>query len=134
MTKKLNEEAIKNELQGSAFFQKPQQPTPEPETMPPSNHDTVHDTEQDTVIPRYHDIDLEPVRKALKSFGKEPATHRFTSDEKRALSKLIFLYREESIRTSENEIARIAINFIIQDHNKNKGESILDQVLKMLHQ
>ncbi|HRN51125.1 MAG: hypothetical protein KIT46_09080 [Anaerolineales bacterium] len=98
---------------------------PAPEVKNPSDHDTV--------IPRYQDTTVESIRKAVKQFGKEAATHRFTRDEKQKIAELIFTYSGNGIRTSENEIARIAVNFLIEDHRRNGKDSILDQVLKLLN-
>src|SRR5690554_1670761 len=65
-------------------------------TTIPSNHDTViprhHDTTLDTMPPRYHDAIIEVVRRAVKEFGKEAATYRFTVEEKKALRNIIFAY------------------------------------------
>jgi hypothetical protein len=70
--------------------------------MPPSNQDT-------TVADAGDDI-LDVVRKAVRQIGKEAATHRFTLDEKNSLAEIEYTYRRQGIRTSENEITRIAIN------------------------
>src|SRR5690349_16739941 len=63
-----------------------------------THHDTViprhHETTHDTTLPRHHDAGeeradediAEVVRKAVKHFGKEAATHRFTLDEKNLLA------------------------------------------------
>jgi len=148
MTKKLNEQTIKNELTDSAFFQKADSQIPaidersvsETESSPsnhdtvlPQNHDTVIPRNHDTVIPRTHDLFLEDIRKALIAFGKEAATYRFTPHEKRELANLIYQYKQSGIRTSENEITRIAINFIINDQKEFGEDSILELVLKMLN-
>jgi hypothetical protein len=146
MTKKLNEQAIQNELEHSAFFQKAKTPVTESEhlsgskptqnnqeTLSPSNHEAMEPRGHDTVTPRYHDLFLEDIRKALKSFGKEAATHRFTHTEKNEIAALIYQYKENGIRTSENEITRIAINFIINDQKEFGEDSILDIVLKLLN-
>jgi len=133
MKKKLNEDIIKNELKGSAFF-------PKDDITQPSNDDTMPPRSHDTTIPRYHPLGgyqddmLENIRKALRSFGKEAATHRFTLAEKQAIAELIYRYKKDGIRTNENEIARIAINFIINDHKEFGKDSILDLVLKRLNE
>jgi hypothetical protein len=88
----------------------------------------------DTVIPRHHDTTIESIRKAVKQFGKEAATHRFTREEKQKIAELIFAYSGKGIRTSENEIARIAVNFIVEDHKLNGKDSILGRVLKLLNE
>ena len=105
--------------------QRDQSPTTLPD-LPPSDHDTV--------IPRHHDTTVESIRKAVKQFGKEAATHRFTREEKQKIAELIFAYSSKGIRTSENEIARIAVNFLVEDHKQNGKDSILDQVLKLLNE
>ena len=92
------------------------------ETMTPSNHETM--------VSRYHDAIIEVVRKAVKELGKEAATHRFTEQEKRALADIIYTYKNQGTRTSENEIARISVNFIIEDYRQNGKESVLDKALK----
>ena len=164
MKKRLDEDTIKNELQESVYFQKTGnkninsmglpvnklKSNPSDDILPPSNHDTMqpsnydtmqpsnHDTvipsNHDTVIPRYHGDILENVRKALKAYGKEAATHRFTPKEKHEITALIYAYKKQGIRTNENEIARIAINFILRDYKEFGEESILDLVLKLLNE
>jgi hypothetical protein len=98
-----------------------------------SNRHTVTPRHHDTVIPRYHDTIVEVVRKAVKQFGKEAATHRFTVEEKKAIADIIYSYRNQGIRTSENEIARIAVNFIVHDYRENGENSVLDEVLRALN-
>ena len=83
---------------------------------------------------RYHAITIEAVRKAVKDLGKEAATHRFTIKEKRTVTDLVYAYKRQHIRTSENEITRIAVNFILQDHQENGKNSVLSLVLKSLHE
>src|SRR5262245_6457744 len=41
------------------------------------------------------------VRKAVKKFGKEAATHRFTVDEKKKIAEIVYVYKEQGIRTGE---------------------------------
>ena len=90
-------------------------------------------TTQATAVSRYHTTIIKEVRRAVKPFGKEAATHRFTADEKKALAQVIYSYKSRGIRTSENEIARIAINFILADYRENRTASILDRALRALH-
>ena len=110
-------------------LKKPERKRPQPrilETATPSNHDTV--------IPRYHDAIIELVRKAVRELGKEAATHRFTLEEKRAISDIIYTYKNNGIKTSENEIARISVNFIIEDYRENGENSILHKILEALNE
>jgi hypothetical protein len=102
-------------------------------TTPPTNRDTTTPRNHDTTVSRHHDAAIEVVRKAVKEFGKEAATHRFTLAEKKAIADIIYAYKNSGIRTSENEITRIAINFIIHDYLENGEHSILDRVLRALN-
>jgi hypothetical protein len=107
------------------------------DTVIPRHHDTTVSTmpprNQDTMIPQDDGNILDVVRKAVKQIGKEAATHRFTSDEKNLLADIEYTYRRQGIRTSENEITRIAINYFIEDYRKNGESSLLATVLKLLN-
>lgn len=86
------------------------------------------------MVSRYHDATVEVVRRAVKEFGKEAATHRFTEEEKKAIADILYAYKSQGIRTSENEVTRIAVNFIVDDYRANGENSILDKVLKALNE
>jgi len=105
----------------------------EKKVLPDSNHDTVIPRYHDTMTPRYHDTVIEIVRKAVKDYGKEAATHRFTVSEKKAIADIIYTYKSRGVKTSENELARIAVNFLLEDFNENGEESVLDKVLRALN-
>ena len=64
--------------------------------------------------------------------GKESATYRFTPEEKKALLELSFSYKIQGYKTSENELTRIAINFILEDQKQNGRKSVLQKVLDAL--
>lgn len=106
-------------------------------TMTPRHHDT----NRDTTIPRNHDTTTPPgatdifekVRKSVKQIGKEAATHRFTLDEKNQLADIEYTYKRQGVRTSENEITRIAINYFIEDYRNNGEESLLVKILRRLN-
>ena len=148
--KPLNTNAVLNELSGqSVFFQKENapkkprtmddailgsDPSTNHDTMRPINHDAMTPRDHDTTVSRYHDTSIETVRKAVKVIGKEAATHRFTSDEKLAIADLEYTYKRQGVRTSENQIARIAINFILQDHQENGENSLINRVLRALNE
>ena len=76
---------------------------------------------------------LEKSRKAVRQVGKEAATHRFTLEEKNMLADIEYSYQRQGIKTSGNEIMRIATNFIIKDYRKNGENSILAKVLTRLN-
>lgn len=94
--------------------------------MPPRNHDTM--------VSRYHDtMMVERIRAAVKPFGKEAATHRFTPEEKKAIADIVYTCKAHGIRTSENEITRVAVNYLVADYRENGENSLLEKVLKALN-
>ena len=99
----------------------------------PSNSETVVSRYRDTTIPQLPDTIIESVRKAVKQLGKEAATYRFTQEEKRALSDIVYTYKSTGIRTSENEITRTAINFLVEEYKQNGANSILALVIARLN-
>jgi hypothetical protein len=160
MTKQLDSSGIANELKQSIFFHsKPGKQPEKPEQLaapaaqkkeepfpPSSNRDTTVSRHHDTTTPKNHKITpsttplssysqetVEHLRGAVKQLGKEAATHRFTVEEKRALKSIAFEYANKDIQTSENEITRIAVNFLLDDYRKHKEHSLLARVLDSLN-
>ena len=163
MKKTLNVDSIQSELRGgSAFFpgytpqdsplasteevKQVEQPGPTSiekkpgvkqnvnrDTMIPRHHDTTVSRNHDTTTPLPEVDVFEVVRKAVKQIGKEAATHRFTLEEKNLLADIEYTYKRRGIRTSENEITRIAINYVIAEYKQNGEESILAKILKRLN-
>ena len=84
------------------------------------------------MTPRYHDTTVETLRRAVKACGKEAATHRFTATEKDAIAEIAYACKREGLRTSENEITRIAVNFIIAEYQAKGESSLLVKVLRAL--
>ena len=107
------------------------------DTVIPRYHDTNHDTtvsrNHETVIPVNEEDILETVRKAVKQVGKEAATQRLTLEEKQALADIEYSYKRQGIKTSGNEIMRIATNFIVRDYRQNGENSILAKIIKRLN-
>ena len=103
-------------------------------TKPPEQHDTTPPRHHDSMVARYHATTVERIRSAVKRFGKEAATHRFTLAEKKDLANMVYTYKLGGIRTSENEMTRIAVNFIVADYEENGENSLLNKVLKALHE
>ena len=92
-----------------------------------------HQLKHDVVIPRHHDTTIEAVRLAVKDIGKEAATHRFTMAEKDAIAAIVYAYKRRGIRTSENEVTRIAVHMLLQDHQAESVGSLLERVLQALN-
>jgi hypothetical protein len=72
---------------------------------------------------------MEGIRKAVKQLGKEVTFCRFTQDEKTSLGDIVYTYKRNGIRTSENEIVRIAVNWLIENYRTDGQNSVLAQVL-----
>jgi hypothetical protein len=87
---------------------------------------------------RHHDTMTPPmvegVRKAVKRVGKEAATYRFTPEEKQHLADIVYTYGRQGYRTSENEITRIAVNWLLWDYQEQGEHSVLARLLKVLHE
>lgn len=103
------------------------------DTATPRYHGTMIPSNRDTTTPYTEDDMIEGVRKAVKQIGKEAATHRCTLEERQALDDIEYQYKRLGIRTSGNEITRIAVNYIVEDYRRNGENSILAQVLKKLN-
>ena len=112
----------------------PKKKKPDIETKQPRHHDTMIPFNHDTTVSGHDDTIIQTVRRAAKMIGKEAATHRFTEEEKRAIADIIYAYKGQGIRTSENEIARIAINFLVEDYRENGENSVLHKVLQALNE
>jgi hypothetical protein len=77
---------------------------------------------------------VQHVRRAVREFGKEAATYRFTELEKQTLAEIIYAYKKQGIRTNENEIARIAINALFHNYQKMGENSLLHKILVSLNE
>lgn len=102
----------------------------------PGNEDTMqasmHASKNASTHATMDESIVESIRKAVKEVGKESATFRFTPEEKRALLEVAFTYKVQGYKTSENELTRIAVRFILEDHQQNGRNSILEKVLQAL--
>jgi len=98
-------------------------------TTPPSNQAMQMPTMPATIDA----TTVERIRKTVKQLGKEAATHRFTPEEKRQLADIVYTYERRGCRTSENEITRIAINWMLGDYQEFGEQSMLARLLEALH-
>ena len=73
---------------------------------------------------------VEFIRKAVKDAGKESATYRFTPGGKKSPLELTFTYKVSGFKTSENELTRIAINFVLEDYKQNGRNRFLRKFFK----
>ena len=76
---------------------------------------------------------VETIRKNVKQLGKESAFCRFTVEEKSALGDIVYHYKRNGVRTSENEVVRIAVNWLLENHRNDAKNSMLATVLASLN-
>ena len=91
------------------------------EIQKPRNHDTVVSSNHDTII--------SSINEGIQEIGRVAATYRLTKWEKEHLQDLIYHFRKESVKVSENSLIRISINYIINDHEVSKKRSIISRIL-----
>lgn len=72
---------------------------------------------------------IETIRKSVKKVGREELYVRLTPEEKDELRAVVYqfneLYRRQGGKTSENEVARIALRFLLEEHKKEGELSLL---------
>jgi hypothetical protein len=75
---------------------------------------------------------IEAIRKAVKDSGKEVAFIRLTREEKHSLADIVYTYKRQGKKTTENEVARIALNSLLIDYKANGERSMLARVIEAL--
>jgi hypothetical protein len=76
--------------------------------------------------------EVEAIRRVVKRPGREVSFVRLTPEEKGELAEVVYTYKRQGQKTTENEINRIAINALLADHRANGEQSILAKVLAAL--
>jgi hypothetical protein len=85
-----------------------------------------------SVLASYPDELIERLRRIVKGPGREVSFIRLSAEEKMALGDLVYQFKRNGRKTTETEISRIAVNFILADHAANGDESVLARVLAAL--
>ncbi len=75
---------------------------------------------------------IEAIRKVVKVPGREVSFVRLSADEKSRLTDIVYTYKRQGQKTSENEINRIAINYLLLDYDEHGDQSMLARVLAAL--
>ncbi len=75
---------------------------------------------------------VETIRKVVKTTGKEVAFTRLTAQEKGRLTDVVYGFRRHGMKTTENEVLRIALNHVLQDFEACGKQSFLQKVLEAL--
>jgi len=85
-----------------------------------------------STLASYPDNIIEAIRKAVKQTGREVTFVRLTPAEKSQLADIVYTYKRQGVKTSENEISRIAMGYLLEDYKANGHESILAKVIAAL--
>jgi hypothetical protein len=85
-----------------------------------------------STLARYPDSIIETIRKAVKQAGREVTFVRLTPEEKSQLADIVYTYKRQGVKTSENEISRIAMSYLLENYKANGQESILAKVIAAL--
>jgi hypothetical protein len=102
-----------------------------------SSNDSNRASTQASMLANIQDDTIETIRKTVKQVGKDTLFVRLTPDEKHRVTSVVYafneMYRGESRKTSENELGRIGVNFLLEDYKANGEQSILAKVLAALN-
>ena len=102
-----------------------------------SSSDSNHANVQASTLANIQGDIIEAIRKTVKQVGKDTLFVRLTPDEKHQITSVVYafneMYRGEGRKTSENEIGRIGVNFLLEDYKENGEQSILAKVLTALN-
>jgi hypothetical protein len=85
-----------------------------------------------STIASYPDELVATIRKIVRVPGREVSFVRLTPAEKEQLGEIVYTYKRMGKKTTENEINRIAVNFILEDYRANGEQSILARVIDAL--
>lgn len=80
-----------------------------------------------------HSGAVETIRRSVKDPGGKTTFVRLTPEEKNRLVDLVYTYKRQGIKTSENELVRIAIGCLLEDYQANGQESMLAHVIEALN-
>ena len=75
---------------------------------------------------------IDAIRKVVKTQGREVSFIRLTPEEKVQVSDIVHTYKRQGQKTTENQINRIAINYLLHDYNEHGEQSVLARVLASL--
>jgi hypothetical protein len=75
---------------------------------------------------------IEAIRKVVKMQGREVSFIRLTPEEKAQVSDIVYTYKRQGQKTTENQINRIAINYLLHDYHEHGEQSVLARVLASL--
>jgi hypothetical protein len=153
MKKHLPADAITNELAGASAFFKPQAPPspaapqvtenptasslPSQSASPPPAQPARQPTRKEpspkaSLLASYPPEQIETIRRTVKKGGRIVSFVRLTQEEKDQLADIVYTYKRRGMKTTENEINRIAINYLLEDYKQRRDESLIALVIGAL--
>ena len=75
---------------------------------------------------------IDAIRKVVKTQGRDVSFIRLTPEEKAQVSDIVYTYKRQGQKTTENQINRIAINYLLHDYHEHGEQSVLARVLASL--
>jgi hypothetical protein len=148
--KKIDVDKVASELrEGSVFFRPPTEGPTEgpvdretarrPDGTTPRQRGARTSGHQDSAPARRRDATpdkpgdrVTTLGSAVQELGTRRTTIRFSRPEKTALKEIIHTYDRRDIRTTENELTRIAVNWLVEDYREQGERSVLAQVVAQL--
>jgi hypothetical protein len=97
-----------------------------------SKSDSKLASKQASMLASYQQEVVTTIRRTVKKSGKEVSFIRLTQQEKDQLADIVYTYKRRGVKTSENEINRIAINLLLEDYKQYGEESVLARVIAEL--
>jgi hypothetical protein len=85
-----------------------------------------------STLASYTDSTIETIRKTVKAVGKEVSFIRLTQNEKNQLADILYTFKRQGVKTTENEVNRIGLNLLLEDYRANGENSVLARVIAAL--
>lgn len=98
----------------------------------PRDHASTSTSTDTRMLARQPDSLIAEIRRTVRAYGKEVSYVRLTPEEKSLLADITYTYKRQGVKTSENEMNRIAVNFLLLDYRVNGAASILTRVIEAL--
>ena len=94
---------------------------------------STQDSKRASTLASNHEDVIETIRKTVKSPGNKVSYTRLTPEEKGRIADIVYTYKRQGIKTSENEMSRIALNYLIEDFQSHGEDSVLAKVIEALN-
>jgi hypothetical protein len=97
-----------------------------------SERSSQHASELASTLAELDAETIDAIRKVVKVQGREVSFIRLTPEEKAQVSDIVYTYKRQGQKTTENQINRIAINYLLHDYHEHGEQSVLARVLASL--